>query len=98
VTLPKSIGRLCLSSRDSRTAPHIHCNFFDDQDDLDRLGEAVRLSPKSGRTAPFSDLIEDEMAPGNAVADGTSSALQGQPTFFGSTHAAPRTYQSALLR
>jgi len=33
VTLPKSIGRLRLSSSDPRTAPHIHYNFFDDQDD-----------------------------------------------------------------
>jgi len=27
------------------------------------LVEAVRLSRKIGRTAPFPDLIEDEMAP-----------------------------------
>lgn len=32
--------------------------------------EAVRLSRKIGRTAPFSDLIDHEMAPGNAVDDG----------------------------
>jgi hypothetical protein len=38
--------------------------------DLDRLMEAVRLSRKIGRTAPFSDLIAHEMAPGNAVDDG----------------------------
>jgi choline dehydrogenase len=48
-------------------APHIHYNFFDDQNDLDRLLEVVRLSRKVGRTAPFSDLIDHEMAPGNAV-------------------------------
>jgi choline dehydrogenase len=67
VTLPKSIGRLRLASRDPRVAPHIHYNFFDDQNDLDRLLEAVQLSRKIGRTAPFSDLIDHEMAPGNAV-------------------------------
>jgi choline dehydrogenase len=70
VTLPKSIGRLRLSSRDPRAAPHIQYNFFDDQNDLDRLVEAVRLSRKIGRTAPFSDLIDHEMAPGNTVDDG----------------------------
>jgi choline dehydrogenase len=70
VTLPKSIGRLRLSSRDPRVAPQIHYNFFDDQNDLDRLVEAVRLSRKIGRTAPFSDLIDHEMAPGNTVDDG----------------------------
>jgi choline dehydrogenase len=70
VTLPKSIGRLRLSSRDPGAAPRIHYNFFDDENDLDRLVEAVRLSRKIGRTAPFSDLIDHEMAPGNTVDDG----------------------------
>jgi choline dehydrogenase len=70
VTLPKSIGRLRLSGRDPHAAPHIHYNFFDDQSDLDRLVEAVRLSRTIGRTAPFSDLIDHEIAPGNTVDDG----------------------------
>jgi len=70
VVLPKSIGRLRLSSRDPRAAPHIHYNFFDDSSDLDRLMEAVQLSRKIGRTAPFSGLIDHEMAPGDAVDDG----------------------------
>jgi choline dehydrogenase len=67
VTLPKSIGRLRLSSRDPRVAPLIHYNFFDDPDDLDRLLEVVQLSRKLGRTAPFSDLIDHEMTPGKTV-------------------------------
>jgi choline dehydrogenase-like flavoprotein len=74
VTLPKSLGQLRLSSRDPRTPPSIHYNFFqdqsDDQSDLDRLVEAVQLSRKIGRTAPFSDLIDHEMAPGPTVDDG----------------------------
>jgi choline dehydrogenase len=70
VTLPKSIGRIRLSSRDPGAVPHIRCNFFDDQNDLDRLVEAVRLSRKIGRTTPFSDLIDHEMAPGNKMDDG----------------------------
>ncbi len=70
VTLPKSIGRFRLSNRDPRAAPNIHYNFFDDQNDLDRMVEAVQLSRKFGRTAPFSDLIDHEMAPGNSVDDG----------------------------
>jgi choline dehydrogenase len=70
VTLPKSIGSLRLRSRDPRAAPHIHYNFFDDPNDLDRLVEAVRLSRKIGRTAPFSDLIDHEIAPGRPVDDG----------------------------
>jgi choline dehydrogenase len=70
VTLPKSIGRLRLSSRDPRVAPDIHYNFFDDPNDLDRLLEAVRLSRKIGRTEPFSDLIDHEIAPGNTLDGG----------------------------
>jgi choline dehydrogenase len=70
VTLPKSIGWLRLSSRDPRAAPSIRYNFFDEPNDLDRLVEAVRLSRKIGVTAPMSDLIDHEMAPGNAVDNG----------------------------
>jgi choline dehydrogenase len=72
VTLPKSVGRLRLSSRDPRAAPHIHYNFFDDRTDLDRLVEVVRLSRKISRVAPLSELIDREIAPGNTVDDGES--------------------------
>jgi choline dehydrogenase len=70
VTLPKSIGRLRLASRDPRAAPHIHFNFLDDPNDLDRMVEAVLLSRKIGRTAPFAKLVDHEMAPGNTVDNG----------------------------
>jgi len=70
VTLPKSLGKFRLASRDPRAMPHIQYNFFDDQNDLDRMVEAVQLSRKIGRTAPFSDVIDHEMAPGKAVDDG----------------------------
>ena len=69
VTLPRSIGQLRLASRDPRAAPDIRYNFFDDPNDLDRMVEAVRLSREIGRTAPFSDLIDHEMAPGDTVDD-----------------------------
>jgi choline dehydrogenase len=69
VTLPRSLGRLRLTSRDPRVAPRIQYNFFDDPNDLDRMVEAVRLSRKIGRTKPFSDLTDHEIAPGNAVDD-----------------------------
>jgi choline dehydrogenase len=69
VVLPKSIGQLRLSNRDPRSAPHIHYNFFDDPSDLDRMVEVVRLSRQIGRTAPLSDLIDHEMAPGNTIDD-----------------------------
>jgi choline dehydrogenase len=74
VTLPKSLGQLRLTSRDPRAAPHIQYNFFDDPNDLDRLVEAVQLSRKISRTAPFSGLIDHEIAPGHAVDDTTLRA------------------------
>ena len=62
---PKALSASALS----RAAPRIHYNFFDDQSDRDRLVEPVRLSLKIGRTAPFSALIDHEMAPGKRVDD-----------------------------
>jgi choline dehydrogenase len=70
VTLPNSLGSLRLSSRNPRVAPRIQYNFFDDPNDLDRLVEAVQLSRKIGRTAPFSTLIDHEIAPGDTVEGG----------------------------
>jgi choline dehydrogenase len=69
VTLPKSIGRLGLASRDPRAAPDIRYNFFNDPGDLDRLVEAVQLSREIGRTAPFSDVVDHEMTPGDTTDD-----------------------------
>ena len=69
LTLPNSLGDLRLASRDPRVAPRIRYNFLDDPNDLDRLVEVVRLSRRIGRTGPFADLIDHEMAPGRAIDD-----------------------------
>lgn len=69
VTLPRSVGSVRLASRDPRAMPLIRYNFFQDPSDLRRMMEAVRLSRRIGRTAPFSDLIELEMTPGRDVED-----------------------------
>ncbi|WP_027581175.1 GMC family oxidoreductase N-terminal domain-containing protein [Bradyrhizobium sp. Ai1a-2] len=69
VTLPKSSGSIRLASRDPRTMPLIRFNFFQTRSDLRRMMEAVRLSRKIGRTAPFSDAVELEMTPGKDVQD-----------------------------
>ena len=47
--------------------PVIRFNFFQDPSDLRRMMEAVRLSRWIGKTAPFSDMVEFEMAPGKDV-------------------------------
>jgi choline dehydrogenase len=69
VTLPNSTGTLRLASRDPRAMPVIRYNFFKDPGDLRRMKEAVRLSRRIGRTAPFSDVVEMEMTPGHDVDD-----------------------------
>lgn len=69
VTLPKSRGSIRLASRDPRAMPLIRFNFFQDRSDLSRMMEAVRLARKIGRTAPFSDVVELEMMPGDVVQD-----------------------------
>ncbi|WP_407521267.1 GMC family oxidoreductase [Methylobacterium oryzisoli] len=69
VTLPKSVGSVGLASRDPRAMPLIRYNFFEDPSDLRRMMEAVRLSRRIGRTAPFSDVVAAEMQPGPDVDD-----------------------------
>ncbi|GEP07743.1 GMC family oxidoreductase [Methylobacterium oxalidis] len=69
VTLPKSVGSVRLASRDPRAMPLIRYNFCEDPSDLRRIMEAVRLSRRIGRTAPFSDVVEAEMYPGTDIDD-----------------------------
>ena len=69
VTLPNSTGSVRLASRDPRVAPVIRLNFFQDASDLRRMIEAVRLSRRIGKTAPFTDVVECEMTPGEDVDD-----------------------------
>ncbi|ABB08509.1 Glucose-methanol-choline oxidoreductase [Burkholderia lata] len=76
VTLPRSLGQLRLASRDPRIAPHIRYNFFSDTNDLDRMVEAVQLSREIGRTAPFSSLVDHEMAPGAGISANDPAALR----------------------
>jgi choline dehydrogenase len=76
VVLPKSLGTVRLLSRDPRAMPIIRYNFFKDPSDLRRIKEAVRLSRQIGRTKPFSDLVEYEMAPGRDIQDDDDAALE----------------------
>ena len=69
VTLPDSTGTVRLASRDPAVAPLIRYNFFQDPGDLRRMMEAVRLSRRIGRTAPFADTVEFEMTPGSDIGD-----------------------------
>jgi len=76
VVLPKSKGSLRLAIKDPRAMPLIRYNFFSEPSDLRRIKETVRLSRHIGRTSPFSDLIEVELAPGDDVLDEDDAALE----------------------
>ncbi|MBR0872919.1 GMC family oxidoreductase N-terminal domain-containing protein [Bradyrhizobium tropiciagri] len=69
VTLPKSAGSIRLASRDPRAMPLIRFNFFKEKSDLRRMMEAVNLSRRIGTSAPFSDMIASEIAPGRGIVD-----------------------------
>lgn len=69
VTLPDSIGTVSLTDRDPSTPPKIDLNFLAQQRDRQRLLEGVRLSRTIGRTAPFRDLLDTELAPGPDIGD-----------------------------
>jgi choline dehydrogenase len=72
VTLPNSTGSVRLASRDPRVPPLLRFNFFQEPSDLRRMMEAVRLSRRIGRTAPFNEMVEFEMTPGDDVKDGVA--------------------------
>ncbi len=70
LTRPRSVGRLWLASRDPTVAPRIDLNFLSDPIDRARLMEGVKLARRIGLSAPLSDLIHAELAPGpEAVSD-----------------------------
>jgi choline dehydrogenase len=69
VTRPDSIGTFALASRDPRQAPRIDLNFLAEPRDRRLLLEGVKLSRQLGRTGPFADLVERELAPGPTVQD-----------------------------
>jgi choline dehydrogenase len=75
VTRPDSIGTFALASRDPRQAPRIDLNFLAEPRDRRRLLEGVKLSRQLGRTSPFADLVEREMAPGPTVRDDEAALL-----------------------
>ncbi|WP_229418043.1 GMC family oxidoreductase [Massilia sp. Root351] len=69
LTLPQSVGRFSLVSRDPQAAPRIDLNFLADAGDRARLLEGVKLARKLGRSAPLSAMVHSELVPGAASQD-----------------------------
>ena len=64
LTRPRSVGRLWIDSLDPAVQPRIDLAFLADPKDRERLLEGIGMARRIGRTAPLSDFIETELAPG----------------------------------
>lgn len=69
VVLPHSVGSVRLVSRDPRVAPRIQYNYLDDERDVDRLIEIVRLAEDIAATEPFASMIQDGIGDAPPVED-----------------------------
>lgn len=61
---PYSRGTVSLRSANPIDKPKISLNLFSDQRDIDTMVRGVRIVREIFRTAPLSDLIKEEHAPG----------------------------------
>src|SRR5258708_4148369 len=61
---PASIGTLALSSRDPRQAPRIQLTFLAEAREPPRLLDRVQLARRLGKTRPFPELVERQLAHG----------------------------------
>ncbi|MFB8007102.1 GMC family oxidoreductase [Nocardia sp. NPDC056000] len=92
LTRPHSRGSLTLRSRDPLDAPRIDLNFLAEPADHKRLLEGIALSRRIGATAPLSDLIDHEMAPGATAlgdADVEAAMLATLDTYHHPSSTAP---------
>jgi choline dehydrogenase len=69
VVKPDSRGTVTLRSRDSFEQPEINCNFLEEERDLRRMLEGVRLARRIGRNPTLARFLELEIVPGDAVGD-----------------------------
>ncbi|WP_342705533.1 GMC family oxidoreductase N-terminal domain-containing protein [Burkholderia arboris] len=92
LTLPRSTGKLSLTSRDPASAPRIDLNFLADAGDRARLMEGVKLARKLGQTTPLDALVHAELAPGPAARDDHAierSMLESLDTYHHPTSTVP---------
>lgn len=72
---PKSRGRVGLTSSRPEDPPSIDCRLLEDETDVETLVRGVQVVRKIMQSEPIASLIEEEVAPGPAVA--SVEALQG---------------------
>lgn len=62
---PSSSGRIRLASSDPKQPPRIDCRLLEDPSDLRKLALGVAETREIMRTKPISDLITEEVIPGD---------------------------------
>ena len=69
---PKSRGEVTINSSNPVDLPNINPNFLSHKDDINSLLNSVKLSRKVINTKPLSDIIIEEVLPGNTITDDNS--------------------------
>ena len=64
---PKSRGDVTLNSSNPLDLPNINPNFLSNQDDINTLLQSVKLARKIIKTKPLSDIILEEVLPGENI-------------------------------
>jgi choline dehydrogenase/4-pyridoxate dehydrogenase len=64
---PESRGEITLASADPRAAVRIRQNFLSTENDKRTIRDALKLVRRMAQTAPLSDFIAQELAPGEKV-------------------------------
>ncbi|GGH12204.1 dehydrogenase [Sphingobacterium alkalisoli] len=67
VTTPTSKGKVWIETKDPNSNPKVDLNFLNDKGDTERMIEGAKIARQIAATAPFSDFIHSEIAPGISV-------------------------------
>lgn len=92
LTLPQSVGKFRLASRDPLAAPVIDLNFLAEAGDRARLLEGVKLARQLGRGEPLAAMVHSELAPGPDAQDDSTierSMLDTLDTYHHPTSTVP---------
>jgi len=66
---PKSKGSVKLKSNNFSDLPLIDSNYFSNENDIEIMIESLNFAKKVIRTKPLSDIVKEEILPGNHITD-----------------------------